>query len=272
MIAARGKTLDRVTIQRLIEQSLNDMALSSEAAINLDVHNWTLEKTGREPEHLIDWSSRFERVPRKVPPAREWNEKLVPELYELKSKLLKETETRLIKLRGKNALTTGIVLGVVFPQNGSWVFDITQPPLTTPWRSDAVPIRTYSLNVEESSLDPQGDSIAYVFSIKGDALRDVRKHIADTSVPVKAIITVEPAGFRGGLSIADEREAVSVALAARDELHNALSRHDVRITHLFFYGPFALSVFVGQVLAAIGQVQVYEFLEPGYVPTARLTT
>lgn len=270
--AARGKTLNRLTIQRLIEQSLKDVVDSSEAALNLDVHNWTFEKYDREPDHVINWSSLFKRETRKVPPMKKWNEKLLPELYALKRKLLKETETRLIRLRGKNTLTTGIALGSAFPQNGGWVFEIPQPPLPAPWRSDAVPVATYPLKAVETLGVPAGDSIAYVFNIKGNALRDVREFIADSSLSVKAVIAVEPAGSPSALSIADDREAVSLALSARDELHKALTRHDVRITHLFFYGPFALSVFVGQLLAAIGRVQLYEFQDPGYVPTATLRT
>jgi len=270
--AARGKTLDRVTIQRMIDQSLKDVVGGGGPAIKLDVHNWTFEKYGREPDHVIDWSTHFERVPRKVPPAKEWNEKLLPELNELKRKFLGETEIRLISLRGKNSLTTGIALGAVFTQNGGWVFEIPQPPLPTAWRSDAVPIAAYPLKVEEISGDLGGDSIAYVFNIKGNALRDVRDYIADNSLPIKVVVTVEPAGSSSALSIPDDREAVSLALRARDELHKALTRHDVRVTHLFFYGPFALSVFVGQLLSAIGWVQLYEFLDPGYVPTATLRT
>ena len=270
--AARGKTLDRVTIQRLIEQSLKDVTESSEPAINLDVHNWTFEKYDREADHVIDWSPLFERETRKVPPAKEWNENLLPELYALKRKLLKDTETRLIRLRGKNTLTTGLALGAAFPQNGGWIFEVPQPPLPAPWRSDAVPVAAYPLTAGETLGDSGGDSIAYVFNIKGDALRDVRGYIAESSLPIKAVVAVEPAGSPGALSIADDREAVSLALSARDELHKALARHDVRVTHLFFYGPFALSVFVGQLLSAIGRVQLYEFQDPGYVPTAALRT
>jgi hypothetical protein len=126
--------------------------------------------------------------------------------------------------------------------------------------------------MEETLGDPSGDSIAYVFNIKGNALHDVRGHITGSSLPVKAVVTVEPAGPSGALSIADDREAVSLALGARDELHKALTRHGVRITHLFFYGPFALSVFVGQLLTSTGRVQLYEFQDPGYVPTATVRT
>lgn len=270
--AARGKTLDRVTIQRLIEQALKDVSESTEAGINLDVHNWTFEKYDREADYVVDWSTLFERETRKVPTAMVWNDKLLPELYALRKKLLKESVTRLIRLRGKNTLTTGIALGIVFPQNGGWIFEIPQPPLPTPWRSDAVPVATYALKMEETLEDPSGDSIAYVFNIKGNALRDVREYIAESALSVKAVIAVEPAGSSGALSIADDREAVSLALGARDELHKALTRHKVRMTHLFFYGPFALSVFVGQLLAAIGRVQLYEFQDPGYVSSASLKT
>ena len=270
--ATRGKTLDRVTIQRLIEQALKDVTHSAEASIKLDIHNWTFEKSDREADHVIDWSQYFERTPRKVPPAEQWNEQLVPQLLELKRKLLRETETRLISLRGKNSLTTGIALGATFSQNGGWVFEIPQPPLPIPWRSDAIPVAAYPLRLEETLADPGANSIAYVFNIKGNALRDVRAYIANSSLPIKAVVAVEPAASAGALSVADDREAVSLALSARDELHKALTRHDVRVTHLFFYGPFALSVFVGQLLSAIGQVQLYEFLDPGYVPTVTLGT
>lgn len=270
--AARGKTLDRVTLQRLIERALKDVAESSEPAINLDVHNWTLEKYDREADYVVDWSSFFERETRKVPSTTVWNEKLLPELYALKKKLLVESSTRLIRLRGKNTLTTGLALGAAFPQNGGWFFEVPQPPLPAPWRSDAVPVMSYPLKMKETLEELGGDSIAYVFNIKGDALRDVREYIAQGVLSVKAIIAVEPAGPTGGLSIADDREAVSLALGARDELHKALSRHEVRSTHLFFYGPFALSVFVGQLLAAIGRVHLYEFQNPGYVASATLKT
>lgn len=270
--AARGKTLDRVTIQRLIEQALKDVAESSEPAINLDVHNWTIEKYDREADYVVDWSTFFERETRKVPPTAVWNDKLLPEIHALKKTLLTESDTRLIRLRGKNTLTTGIALGAAFPQNGGWTFEIPQPPLPAPWRSDAVPVASYPLKMEEAIENRRGDSIAYVFNIKGNALRDVREYITESALSVKAIIAVEPAGSSGALSIADDREAVSLALGARDELHKALTRHKVRITHLFFYGPFALSVFVGQLLAAIGRVQLYEFQDPGYVPSAGLKT
>ena len=60
-------------------------------------------------------------------------------------------------------------MGAAFPQDGGWLFEIPQPPLPALWRSDAGPEAAYFLKSEETSADIQGDSIAYVFNIKGNA-------------------------------------------------------------------------------------------------------
>ena len=52
------------------------MVQSSETAINLDVHSWTLEKYDHETGHVVSWSTLFERETRRVPPTKEWNEML----------------------------------------------------------------------------------------------------------------------------------------------------------------------------------------------------
>ena len=142
-----------------------------------------------------------------------------------------------------------------------------------PWRSDAPPNKNYPLQLgREIPIDKSGNSIALVFSIKGSAVQDVADYIQGLSLPVKAIVPVAPRSGAGALSIGDDREAVSLALIARDEHRKALERHGVRTTHLFFYGPLALSVFVGQLLTSVGRVQLYEFTDPGYAPSALIRT
>jgi len=269
----RGRVLDRVTLKSLIDEALRVGRAESESAIDLNVHNWTFEKYDRVPQHVIDWSPHFDRDTRTVPDKKIWNEQLVPEIYTLRKQLAKETDVRLIRLRGKNALTTGILLGAAFPQIGGWVFEIPQPPKPEPWRSDAPPQMNYDLRVQdEVTIDEKGDSIAFVFNIKGSALKDVEKYIRENSLPVKVIVPIAPEGDPRALSIADDQEAVSLALAARDELRKALDHHNLRATHIFFYGPFALAVFIGQLLTSIGQVHLYEFKDPGYVPSATIRT
>ena len=51
-----------------------------------------------------------------------------------------------------------------------------------------------------------------------------------------------------------------------------LKKNGIRHTRLFFYGPQALAIFLGQQLTSVGKVQLFEYQDPGYVPSIRLRT
>ena len=51
-----------------------------------------------------------------------------------------------------------------------------------------------------------------------------------------------------------------------------LKKYDLRKTRMFFYGPFALAVFLGQQLTSVGEIQLFEYQDPGYVPSCSLRT
>lgn len=61
-------------------------------------------------------------------------------------------------------------------------------------------------------------------------------------------------------------------VAARDRLGQILKARQLRTMRLFVYGPLALAVFLGQQLTSIGQVQLFEYQDPGYVPSCTLRT
>ena len=274
---SRGKTLNRAEIEGLIVSALKQDKEDSEPAIDLVIHNWTVEKFDRKPEYTLDWSSYFDRSARMLPDQRVWNEELLPELRKLRSHIASTTAARLVRLHGKCCLSTGIAFGAVFPTVGSWVIEVAQPPQTKPWRSDAVPEVGYALKIDEVSpdsakLDPNSDSITFVFSITGNASMDVVKYVEDSSLSVKAIVSAQPPGASGSLSITTDREAASFALAARDAIKKALTAYKVHSAHLFFYGPLALAIFLGQKLTSVGRIQLYEFKDPGYVPSCTLNT
>ena len=256
------------------QTSLEEFNGISKPATNLVIHNWTYEKFDIQPDYTLNWSSIFNRKTRLVPDQQVWNEKLLPALEQLQKKIAASTVARFIRFRGKCCISTGILLGAVFPNIGGWVFEVLQP--ITPWRSDAVPEAKYQLKINEVTdffkPDPNGNSIALVLSVTADATADVTNYIRDNSLPVKAIIAIEPRAGCGSLSIPNDKEAVSFALAARDTLKKSLTDYNVRSTHLFFNGPLGLSIFLGQQLTSVGRVQLYEFKEPGYVPSCILKT
>ncbi|MDN3512258.1 MAG: SAVED domain-containing protein [Candidatus Jettenia sp.] len=273
----RGKTINKVIIESLIVNSIRRIKKISEPAINLVIHNWTVEKFDIKPNHTLDWSLHFNRSSRIVPDHRTWNEGLLPELVQLREKIALNTKTRFIRFRGKCCLSTGLALGALFPTNGSWVFEVSQPPASTLWRSDAGSEINYPLNISEidsnsARLDPNGDSLAFAFNITGSAQIDVINHIRDNSLPIKTLILIHPARSPSSLSIADDKEAISFAIAARDALKQAITNYNTRSIHLFFYGPLALAIFLGQRLTSLGTIQLYEFKDPGYVPSCTLIT
>jgi len=62
------------------------------------------------------------------------------------------------------------------------------------------------------------------------------------------------------------------AQAVREKLNQILKKYGLRKTRLFFYGPYALAVFLGQQLTSVGEIQLFEYQDPGYVPSCLLRT
>jgi SMODS-associated and fused to various effectors sensor domain len=58
--------------------------------------------------------------------------------------------------------------------------------------------------------------------------------------------------------------------AVREHLGSILKEQQIRETRLFYYGPFALAVFLGQQLTSVGKVQLFEYQDPDYVPSVTL--
>jgi hypothetical protein len=96
-------------------------------------------------------------------------------------------------------------------------------------------------------------------------------HIEATGVAPNAFVFMSPPN-QGAQSIGGAEDACAMAQAVRERLGEILKVRQLRMTRLFFYGPFALSVFLGQQLTSIGQVQLFEYQDPGYIPSCLLRT
>jgi len=257
---------------------INDALVNSKKSNPVNVlylHNWELAKFDIDATITVDWTAHFDRQPRKVPESSVWNEALLPELYNIKKELAKTSADRQIIFRGKCALSTGIALGMIFPEIGNWTFELHQPPQTEPWRSDAVKINDYKIKhkvIDPVSLGIKGQEkeIAVIFNITGKAFDEIVDYLKQHEIGIKKIIIIEPSATPGTLSIKDSAEAVSLASASKDILKVMVSKFNAVKTHLFYFGPFGLSVFLGQKLTSVGQVQLYEFQDPGYKPSCLL--
>jgi hypothetical protein len=266
--AKRGAVFGRGDIEDILRRSIVSVQ-STERAITLWVQNWTSETFDIPADYVLDWSQEFDRNTRRVPSEDVWNSRLLPELKTLRDKIAGERKERLIRFRGRCALSTSIALGATFPVVGGWAFEVPQPPAREPLRSDATPASPYELHVDV--IDGGGTDIVLGLNIRGDGREDVRRYIDSTGVPPKLFAFMAP-GLPGSQSISGSAEACAFAIAVREQLGALLKKNGVRNTRLFFYGPQALAIFLGQQLTSVGKVQLFEYQDPGYVPSVLLST
>ena len=268
--SSKGVTLERTAIDGILRAAVLT-TLVPEVAITLWVQNWTQETFDPPADYILDWSAYFDRTARHVPTEAVWNTELLPQFIALKKKILSEKKERLIRFRGKCALSTGVALGAAFPAVGGWIFEIPQPPMKDPWRSDAPPTSPYQLNVDTIDGDLTGADVVLGLNIRGDGRGDIMRYIESTGQPPRLFVFIAPPS-QGAQSIGGAGEARAFAAGVREHLGKLLKVHQLRKTRLFFYGPFALSVLLGQQLTSIGEIQLFEYQDPGYIPSCSFQT
>lgn len=263
----RGAVLERADIEQILRAAV--ATAKGDQCITVWMQNWTRETFDVAADYVLDWSQYFDRSSRRVPTEEIWNTQLVPELSALKGKILTERTERVIRFRGKCALSSGVALGATFPAVGGWTFEIPQPPAKEAWRSDADPTNPYDLQSE--LIDGGGKDLVLGLNIRGDGREDVRRYIEGTGDPPRLFAFMAPSST-GSQSIGGAADACAFARVVREQLGHLVKTHGIRGTRLFFYGPFALAVFLGQQLTSVGEIQLFEYQDPGYVRSCTLRT
>ncbi len=268
--ARKGNVIERAEIEKVLGDSVA-AGVAAEKKITLWMQNWTSETFEVPADYQLDWSRHFDRSTRRTPSAEIWNSELLPELNAVKKRILSERQERLIRFRGKCTLSAGVALGALFPTVGGWTFEIPQPPSKENWRSDAQPTEPYDVSVEIIEAAQNGTEIVLGLNIRGDGRRDIVKYVENTGNLPRIFLFISPPS-QGAKSIHGAGDAVAFAQAVRDSLGQLLKKYNLRKTSIFFYGPFALSVFLGQQLTSVGEIQLFEYQEPSYVPSCALRT
>jgi hypothetical protein len=268
--ARKGNVIERAEIEKLLQAAVA-AGIAGEKKITFWLQNWTSESFDAPADYSLDWSAHFERSTRKVPSPETWNKQLIPGLEALKKKIQKERKERLIRFRGKCALSSGVALGAVFPTVGGWAFEIPQPPSKGDWRSDTPPTNPYDLRLEVIDGNPQGTDIVLGLNIKGDGRQDILKYVESTGNPPRIFTFMSPPS-QGAQSIGGAGDACAFGQAVREKLGQLLKKYSLGKTRIFFFGPFALAVFLGQQLTSVGEIQLFEYQDPGYVPSCTLRT
>jgi hypothetical protein len=266
----RGAVLQRSDIEQILRAAVASVS-AGEKSLTIWLQNWTKETFDPPADYALDWSGHFDRPSRRVPPQDVWNNQLLPELESLKKKIVAERSERLIRFRGKCALSTGIAVGAVFPAVGGWIFEIPQPPSKEPWRSDAKATNPYDLQVEVTEGGGSGADLVLGLNIRGDGREDVLRYIASAGHPPRLLAFMAPV-TTGSQSISGSEGACAFAQTVRERLGEIVKSHRISHTRLFFYGPLALAIFLGQQLTSVGEIELFEYQNPGYVPSCILRT
>jgi SMODS-associated and fused to various effectors sensor domain len=97
------------------------------------------------------------------------------------------------------------------------------------------------------------------------------KYVESAGNLPRAFVFISPPS-QGAQSIRGAGDAVAFARAVREHLGQLLKKYNLRKTRMFVYGPLALAVFLGQQLTSIGEIQLFEYQDPGYVLSCSLRT
>jgi hypothetical protein len=270
LASSRGTVLERSALEAMLASAIAKGG-TPEAGIAIAIQNWTNEAISPTPDYNLDWTAHFDRSTRKVPDSKVWDEKLAPELVEVRKDILSKREEKLIRFRGKCALSTGLLLGATFPTVGGWIIEMAQPPSKGVWRSDAIPAACYALDIDVLDNEANGVDLVLGLNIKGDGREDIMRFAKGGNVIPKAYVFLSPLS-QGGQAIATDAEACAFAVNAAEHLVTLSKKYNVRMTRLFYYGPQALAVFLGQRMTSVGKVQLFEYQDPGYVPSCLIQT
>ena len=162
-------------------------------------------------------------------------------------------------------------MGAVFPTVGGWTFQIPQPPSKEDWRSDTPAANPYDLRLELIEGSRDGSDIVLGLNVKGDGRQEIMRYIESTGNPPRIFAFMSPRS-QGTQSIGGAADACAFGQAVRENLGQLLKKHQLRRTRIFFYGPFALALFLGQQLTSVGAIQLFEYQDPGYTPSCTLRT
>lgn len=266
----RGKVLDREAIEEILKKAVLTAPIER-PSLALWVHNWTREQFDIPADYVLDWSEHFDRETRKAPPQSVWNEMLLPELRQLRKKMAADRPERVIRFRGKCALSSAWAIGSAFPIVGGWSFEVPQPPSPDAWKSDDTPVPSYSLRSKLIKGDPTSTEMVLILNIRGDARPEVLEYVESVGLRPKLTLVVSPPS-EGGQAIGGSSDAIAYSLTARDKVGDVVKKYGIKRTHVFYYGPLALAIFLGQHFSSVGELQLYEYKSPGYVPAGSIST
>ena len=267
------ESIERSDMEEAIKRlGLQDPGATLEPAVSLYVHTILREPLEVDGDYEVDWRDHFEgdewERGHKVRDPDVWNTVMLPDLREIKRRIMADTGTRLLRVRGNARLSAWFGVGFVFPRVGGFTIEVDQNGAR--WRNDAPESSDLHL-VEEPIEDLPGDpdTLAVGVSLTASLAGDVRAYLQEAGNPGGKLLLVTT--NRGlGRTIQSDGDLAALAQQLQTRMRSALGRRPKRVL-LFYLGPLSGAAFIGANLNAVApEIQLFEDQNPGYAPSFTL--
>lgn len=210
----------------------------------------------------IDWSHRFGGWQNRVASAADWQDKLLPALYDVHKAIQETVPGRGLVAGGFPSLPAATALGYCFMATAG-------PQIAWEQRMPDQGSQNWSLaaDVEESGFefrisagDLDADNLAVMVSVNNDVSDAVAASSAATG-QFRAYAHIKRADSAQSAILKSPGQALDTARKVVAAARNA--RQEYRITgrvHLFVAAPAGLAMLIGQLLNILGPVQTYEHI------------
>jgi hypothetical protein len=251
-------------------------ATEEEPEVRLWIHGWIKRLYDGRPTIELDWTSHFHKEPKKIPGQQTWKIQLFGELQTAKRKLDRTEKGAFIDFRGKLPLTASLAIGSKFPEVGGYRFRAEQPTRgkTALWRSDAMPSRRkFEVLIAKQRRGVGKRNVLIALALTGSARDDVNALYNKHPKRFSALIYAEPENGPGDGALRSDRDAVALAIHAKDLIRKYKVTFKASQIHLVVYAPASYCLFLGQKLNALGTIVTYERdSNEGYKPSVTLQT
>jgi hypothetical protein len=199
----------------------------------------------------------------------------MPGLHAIRARFDASPDRRLIWLRARAPLSAGLAFGHAFAEAAGYSIRVQQPspgaaePIQH-WETDAQADPAYQIGCDEVDADPAGEDLVVGIGVTDDPRPKVDLYLTQTNLKIRAAVYLRPSGGPSAMSV-DAQTVGAFASAVKREIRRACNRYQLRIIHLFYFGPLGLAVLLGQKLNGLADIQCYERSRTaGYTPSCRL--
>ncbi|WP_179031098.1 alpha/beta fold hydrolase [Paenibacillus kribbensis] len=253
------------TIREFLQKHLEPQSTSTKAMI-FHIHGLDKQQYEVQPHIELNWTEYFDiyTSPRKLPSTLEWSVmgKSLGEAADYWSQN-RVTMRGCVRVYASLCLPGGILIGSRFSQARGAVIEVAQRgQIWSSLRHDP----SFKVNIKRTTGNNSNSKRAIVvLSVTNDIEQTVISYLKQTDVQYELLINLTPLSGVGQRSISGAEQAVSYAIEVKTAV-DKLKQQGIKETDLYLNCPFGVAVFVGHYLTAVGPIQVYDFMNPGYTP------